>query len=96
MQYAKCPTCGHETTSDAACPDCTHVNGSAKAVRREPPPPEVANWVIEPVPPEIAEHFQRTFNEEEYLAEVRKLERTGGVDIAEMLAEIERIAHGKE
>lgn len=99
MQNSKCPTCGHETAADTACPACDQavVNGLAKAARRDPPPPpEAANWVIEPVPPEIAEHFRRTFDEAEYWAEVREVEKAGGVNVGELLAEVERIAHGKE
>jgi hypothetical protein len=66
-----------------------HDKESAK-----PPPPEVANRVIDPVPPEVREHFLRTFDEAKYLAEIRELERTGGVDIDDLIAELERRADG--
>ncbi len=101
MQKILCPVCGSETAPDVPCPSCGNnaaaTNGIATPKRiNPPPPPEAASWVIEPVPPEIAEHFRRTFNEAEYLAEVREVEKTGGVNVAELLAEVERIAHGKE
>jgi hypothetical protein len=54
----------------------------------------VASWVIEPVPPDVAEYFRRTFNEAEYLAEVREVERTGGVQIDDLIAELERRING--
>ena len=94
MQNAKCPKCGHEAGPDILCPSCGHasVNGGAvkKSWVKPPPPPEVANWVIEPVPPEMREEFLRTFDEAEYLAAVRELERTGGVQIDDLIEELER------
>ena len=87
MQKIQCPTCGSETAPDGACPRCGHANGAG-------PPPEVASWVIEPVPPDVAEHFRRTFDEAEYLAEVREIERTGGVQIDDLIAELERRING--
>jgi hypothetical protein len=56
----------------------------------------VASWVIEPVPPDVAEHFRRTFDEAEYLAEVREIERTGGVQIDDLIAELERRVNGND
>jgi hypothetical protein len=94
MEKTRCPACGGETALGAVCPGCGHasVNGAAFP----PPPPEVADWVSTPVPPEMAEEFRRTFNEEEYLAAVREMERTGGHRLEDFIDEIERIAHGKE
>ncbi len=97
MQNAKCPTCGNETAADILCPACgkASVNGLAKKRWvKPPPPPEAANWVITPVPPEMAEEFQRTFNEAEFLAEARKTLETGGADIDSLMAEIERKVNG--
>lgn len=89
MQKIQCPTCGSETSPDGVCPRCGHANGAE-------PPPEVASWVIEPVPPDVAEHFRRTFDEAEYLAEVREIERTGGVQIDDLIAELERRINGSD
>ncbi len=95
MQNAKCPTCGHETTLDGACPACTHVNGNGAAARPTPTLlPEVAGWVIERPTPEMLEEARRTFDEEEYLAAVREIERTGGVQIDDLIAELERRVNG--
>lgn len=95
MQKIKCPTCGSETVPDAVCPSCGDAANNGTTIRPEPvPPPEVATWVIEPVPPEVREHFLRTFDEAEYLAEIRELERTGGVQIDDLIEEIERRLDG--
>ncbi len=99
MHNAKCPKCGHETGAETACPSCGQaaVNGVAKPAHREPiPPPEVANWVIERPTPEMLEEARRTFDEAEYLAALREIERGGGHRFEDFIDEIERIAHGKE
>jgi len=98
MQNVTCPKCGHETAPDGPCPACgkAAVNGAAERKWVKPPPPaELANVLFEQVPPEIAEEFRRTFNEEEYLAAVREIERTGGVTFEEIMADIERKLHGR-
>jgi hypothetical protein len=97
MQNIKCPTCGHETAHDAACPACGHnaVNGVAKPRWvKPPPPPEVANWVIEPVPPELTAEFLRTFDEVAFLADMQEALKTGGADIDALIARVERKANG--
>jgi hypothetical protein len=43
----------------------------------------------------MAEEFRRTFNEEEYLAAVREVERTGGVQIDDLIEELERRLDGR-
>jgi hypothetical protein len=96
MQSAKCPKCGHETAPEAACPACGHGAVNGATIRRDPPPPpEVAGWNIERPTPEMLEEARRTFDEAEYLAGVREIERTGGVSFEEIMAEIERKLHGR-
>ena len=98
MQKTRCPACGHETVPDAACPGCGQAaatNGAAKPTRTRPsPPPEVANWVIERPSPEMLEEARRTFDEAEYLAGVREIEQGGGVQLDDLIAEIERKING--
>lgn len=91
MQNTHCPNCGGTTdTNKASCPcELAARNGSVVEL-----PPEVATWIIEPVPPEVREHFIRTFDEAEYWAELRETEKTGGVNIDELVRELERKAHG--
>jgi predicted amidophosphoribosyltransferase len=96
VQKIKCPRCGGDAAADAACPSCGHAVGNGLARRIKPqPPPELANRVFTPVPPEMAEEFRRTFNEEEYLAAVRELERAGGVQIDDLIEELERRVDGR-
>ena len=98
MQNTKCLECGHDAAPDGPCPGCgqAFANGAAKAHRiKPPPPPELANMVFTPTPPEMAEELRRTFNEQEYLAEVREIERTGGVTFEEIMADIERKLHAR-
>jgi predicted amidophosphoribosyltransferase len=98
MQNSKCPACGHETAPNAPCSRCGQaaVNGTdRKEWVKPPPPPELADRVFTPTPPEMAEEFRRTFNEEEYLAAVRELERTGGVQIDDLIEELERRIHDR-
>jgi hypothetical protein len=59
-----------------------------------PPPPEVAGWVIERPTPEMLEEARRTFDVEEYLAGVREIEAGGGVQIDDLIAELERRLDG--
>ncbi len=97
MHATKFPDCGHETAAPD-CPDCGHaaVNGTAKPSRvKPPPPPELAGMVFEPVPPEVAEEFRRTFNEAEFLAEMDEALKTGGVRFEDIMAEIEQKVHGR-
>jgi hypothetical protein len=99
MQNTKCPTCGGEIAADAPCPSCGHaaVNGVAKPHWiKPPPPPELADLVITPVPPEMAEEFRRTFNEEEWQASVREMEQNGSYRLEDFIDEIEQIANGNE
>ena len=95
MQNTKCPKCGNDTDAPCPCSDQAGVNGaSTPKWIKPPPPPELAGMVFEPVPPEMREEFLRTFNEEEYLAAVRELERTGGVQIDDLIAEMDRRLDG--
>src|SRR5262245_25966029 len=95
MNEAKCPKCGHAAVGDA-CPNCGHAmrNGAVPTRAKPPAPPEAANWVIYPTPPELLEHLRQTFDEAEFLAAARELEKTGGVRIDDLIAELERKVHG--
>ncbi|MFO0927159.1 MAG: hypothetical protein U0736_08970 [Gemmataceae bacterium] len=99
MQNSKCPACGQDVAPGAACPGCGHAisNGTAPPCRvKPPPPPELASRTFTPTPAAVLERMRRTFDEEEYRAAVRELERTGGHRLEDFIEEIERIAHGRE
>jgi hypothetical protein len=61
--------------------------------------PEQANqpepFPRERIPPEILEWARQTFDEEEFLAQVREIEATGGLSLEDFIAEIEARARGK-
>ena len=82
MQNINCTTYGHEPS-----------NGATKSTRFEPPP-EVANWVITSTPPELLTQLRETFDEAEFIAALREVERTGGVQIDELIDEIEPHING--
>lgn len=46
--------------------------------------------------PEVLEWARRTFNEEEFLAGLREIEATGGVQIVDLLDELEQEAASRE
>jgi hypothetical protein len=56
----------------------------------------VAGWVIETTPPEMLEEEIRKFNEEEFRAQVREIEQTGGVRFQEFIGEIEGIVKRRD
>jgi hypothetical protein len=43
----------------------------------------------ETIPPELVEWARQTFDEEEFLAQVREIEATGGLQLEDFLPEIE-------
>ncbi len=43
----------------------------------------------ERIPPELLEWARQTFDEEEFLAEVREIEATGGLRLEDFIAELE-------
>jgi hypothetical protein len=43
----------------------------------------------ERIPPEILEWARQTFDEEDFLRQVREIEATGGVQLEDFLAELE-------
>ena len=49
----------------------------------------------EKIPPEILEWARQTFDEEEFLAQVREIEATGGLPLEDFIAEVEARARGK-
>jgi hypothetical protein len=49
----------------------------------------------EPIPPEIVEWARQTFDEEEFLKQVREIEATGGLQLEDFIAELEARARRK-
>ncbi len=61
--------------------------------------PEQANqsepFPREPIPPEIVEWARQTFDEAEFLARVREIETTGGLQLEDFITEVEARARSK-
>jgi hypothetical protein len=49
----------------------------------------------ESIPPDLLEWARQTFDEDEFLAQVRDIEATGGLPLEAFLAEVEARARGK-
>ena len=94
MQADKYPICGSDTDALRPCGDQSAVNGAAKAARCDPLPAELAGVAFERATPEMIEEARRTFDVEEYLAGVREIEAGRGVQINDLIAEMERKVHG--
>ncbi len=90
-----CPACGHQATAEVtACPNCGHAmqNGTVQPPKgpyqKPPPPPEVANWIIEKVPQEVIKQVLGPFNEEEFLTALQEIEETGGYQLEDFIEEL--------
>lgn len=59
----------------------------------QPNPPEP--FPREPIPPELVEWARQTFDEEEFLAQVRELQASGGLQREDFIAEVEARARSK-
>jgi hypothetical protein len=86
-----CLECGQPT--EAHAPHCGHAKG---ATPKPAPPAEVSGWTIEKTPPDLLEWARQTFDEAEYLAEVREIEQTGGVKFEEFIGEIEELVRRRD
>jgi hypothetical protein len=73
--------------------------GPAFKCPQEPPmnpnPPDPP-FPIYPVPPELLEFARQTFNEEEFLAELREMRAAGGgYQLEDFITELEELARAK-
>ena len=49
----------------------------------------------EKIPPEILEWARQTFDEEEFLAQIREIEATGGLQLEDFIAQLQARARSK-
>jgi hypothetical protein len=96
MVPVACEKCGHPLAGDArGCAHCGHAskNGAAPdsgcAAKEVTAPRDKNGMVIYPVPQELIESARATFNEEEYVAALREVERTGGLELKDFIHELE-------
>jgi hypothetical protein len=59
----------------------------------QPDPPEP--FPRETIPPEMLAWARQTFDEKEFLADIREIEAMGGVRLEDFIAELEARAEGK-
>jgi hypothetical protein len=61
-----------------------------------PEHPDEPPFPIYPVPPELLEFARQTFNEEEFMAELRAMrEQGGGLELKDFIHELEAIVRGE-
>jgi hypothetical protein len=91
MAIAHCPGCGHDLAAAASsCPACGRsLNGVATPV------PEGSEWLpshgqppSEKLSPEVMEWARQQFNEEEFIADLREIEQTGGLELQDFIREL--------
>jgi methionyl-tRNA synthetase len=78
-----CPECGHPMEAKT-CTHCGHALANGQ--------PEVNGCILQKTPPEMIEEMRRTFNEEEFLAELHETERNGGAELKDFLHKLEQEA----
>jgi hypothetical protein len=94
MENVNCPKCGYHAGQERVCPNCGEVarNGAvsqAQSLPQKPvPPAEVSGWTIYPTPTEMTEEMRRTFNEAEFLAELRKAEQAGLPELKDLIHDL--------
>ncbi len=98
-----CPKCGHQASAEGGtCEKCGQAmtNGMApqakQPLQKPPLPPELTGYVFEKVPPEMIEEALGPFNREEFLAGVREIEATGGYQLEDFIAELEKAVRRRE
>jgi hypothetical protein len=94
MAEGNCPQCGRDVAADAlTCSECGQpLNGAATTGAgglQQPPPPSPGSGKL---PPELREWARQQFNEDEFLAGLREVEETGGVELKDFLQELEQEA----
>ena len=47
----------------------------------------------EPIPPELLEWARQTFDEQEFMEDVREIEATGGKSFESLIEEVEALVH---
>lgn len=58
-------------------------------------PPNPLDIAIEPIPPDLLEWARQTLDVDEVMADIREIERTGGVKFEDLIAELEATVRSK-
>jgi hypothetical protein len=80
------------------CPDCGHSqrNGNPLSAPEDATPHNGHQMSHGKVPPELREWAIRNFNLEEFMAGVREIQETGGVELKDFIHELEQEAAPRE
>ena len=70
------------------------ITAEGEAMKPDPSHPSEP-FPRERIPPEILEWARQTFDEKEFLVQVREIEATGGLSLDDFIAELEARARGK-
>src|SRR3954466_8801749 len=96
MASDRCPHCSHDLSGDAtACPACGYsLKGAAHYDAAIPPDalPPSEEFPMGKLSPALLEWARREFNEEEFLAGLREVEETGGLELKDFIHELEEEA----
>ena len=96
MATVRCPQCSRDLPADATmCSGCGRpLNGAAlpngELTARQPTP--AAAPLSVKLPPELMEWARQDFNEEEFLAGLREIQETGGLELKDFIQELEQEA----
>jgi hypothetical protein len=93
MKSSFCPKCGHQAAADAtACPGCGHVlNGQALTAPNQAPSSSRPAGVPDGrLPPDLRDWERQHFDPEAFLAGLREVEETGGLELKDFIHELEQ------
>ena len=96
LAMLRCPACGHDLAADAsACSACGRpLNGAAmpeaEAHARRPALPGAPP--CGKLSPELMEWARQQFSEEEFVAGLREIRETGGLELQDFIRELEQEA----
>jgi hypothetical protein len=100
MAMSSCPQCNHEIAAGAmSCSACGRLlNGTAPAEaggttqQSTRPLAQVSGKL----PPELMEWARQQFNEEEFLAGLREIQETGGLELKDFIQDLEQEATSRD
>ena len=89
MALTVCPECSGNLPEHAeACPHCGFALGHAGA--------QLNGVVADKIPQEILDWARCQFNEEEFVAGLREIRETGGLELKDFIDELEKAAAPRE
>jgi predicted amidophosphoribosyltransferase len=100
MAEVRCPQCGRDLAlDDTTCSGCGRsLTGAALAdaggsARQPSPPPEPPSGKLSP---ELMKRARQQFSEEEFLAGLHEIQKTGGMELQDFIRELEQEAEHRD